>query len=124
MRALYAALAVLIASPAMAGTLWWNRTTTFEDGRELGQDDPVTYVIEASDDNGPFARLRTTSAASVSVDHPAGVLRCYRVIATVPDVDGTPVAADPSNVWCSDLRVTPPPVLTRKPAAVTGLSGN
>lgn len=118
-----AIVAALAASPAFAGTLWWNRITQFADGRELGPTDPVTYVIEYSDDGGAFARLRTTASASVSVTHPDGVKRCYRVFATVPDVDGTPVAGDASNEWCSDLRPTAPPP-SRKPAAVTGLGGN
>jgi hypothetical protein len=120
---LIAALALLLASPAFAGTLWWNRVTQFEDGRELGPGDPVTYHIEASDNGGAFVKLRTATAASISMDHPAGVLRCYRVYATVPDVDGTPVAGDPSNEWCSDLRPAPPPP-TRRPQAVAGLGGN
>lgn len=133
MRHVIALAALLAAAPAYAvpGTLWWNRVTHYADGGELGPADPVTYAIEYSDNGGEWAQLRTLTAASAQVDHPEGVLRCYRNRAIVPDVQNTPVASDPSNEWCMDLRADAPPPepepdpgVGRKPAAPTGLSGN
>jgi hypothetical protein len=127
-----AVLLCVLAAPAYAvpGAVWWSRVTHYADGGQLGTSDPVTYVVEFSDNNaGEWAPLRTTTAASISVDHPEGVLRCYRNRAVVPDVEGTPIASDPSNEWCMDLRTAPPvepepdPAIGRAPAAPTGFGG-
>lgn len=120
MRALYAALAVLIASPAMAHQLWWNRTTTYSNGDQIDITDTVTYRLEWTDGNEDFSELegsRTTQAASVTVPDPVGLLRCYRVIAVVAE-EGE---SEPSNTWCKDMRPEAP---VRRPAAPTNLSGN
>jgi hypothetical protein len=114
----------IAAGPAFAGQVWWQRATHYADGGELRVDDPVTYAIETSTNGGAFAELRRTTAASIQIDHPAGVETCYRVIALVPDVDTVLVPSDPSNVWCADLRPgAPPQPQRRKPATVTGVGG-
>jgi len=107
MRLIAAALAALVAFPALADTVSWTHPTSYTDGSALVVADIASTTIEWSNTN-PFgtvagSQIVTGSANTATTPNtPAGTTRCYRAKTTVVAAKGGQTSV-PSNVSCKTV---------------------
>lgn len=131
MRALYAALAVLIASPAFAlpFNLSWQNPPTWTDGTPLDPADIIMHTVQWTGSCPSFSYLSPANdhvvegnATSIRLEVSEGAQRCFRVRVTALYRDCTVTEQETCirhSEWAGLTSPIPPPA-ENVPAKVPG----